>query len=559
MRGASVLDSGARPSVRLLCSVGMAAAVAVAFGGESLPDGVRRLSRSELRIERDYIGDPGLPRPVPQGLVDTNPPWLHVQVPLPQTKQEARLQKWNRRFYFKLSQDPQLKQDLIESGAKRWSFYNPFRTLAKGTWYWTYGLAPAESPDRPVWAKEVFSFEIDDLAFTPAIPPTADESLAAIKNRTTGPVAICTSEDIGHILPDKTWPELAEQMKKDARKVLENGARPVQIEISDKDYPAYMGQDPKEVYFTLKMRTLFTVEERRVDSLLRGYLLTGDEQYKRLGVQRAIELEDLRLNRSYSILGKPIPLKGPAFYNTVPLLMLDAFYTDLPAEQQRTFVELALSLMDKRSSGHPHLHDQLEHAHFNQHDWQGDIKNLLVGSIVLCRYRPDLEDWFKYAYELWLYRSPALSRNDGGSMDGNGYLGVHDEPLTHVNWMLYRLTGYNYFNYKRWFSNFPVYMSYMNAVGNPGVPYSDGGDGSPGVPYLTEMLAHMCPENPANLWRFQSQGAAKPMSSARTGQGLQGDGSAAAMAALQGARSVPGPASIRISRRIPRCRHVGHA
>jgi hypothetical protein len=186
--------------------------------------------------------------------------------------------------------------------------------------------------------------------------------------------------------------------------------------------------------------------------------------------------------------------------------MLDAFYADLPAEQQRTFTETALSLMDKTSSGHPHLHDQLEHAHFNQHDWQGDIKNLMVGSVILCRYRPDMEVWFQYAYELWLYRSPALSRGDGGSMDGNGYLGVHDEPLTHVNWMLYRLTGFNYFNAKRWFAGFPVYMSYMNAVGNPGVPYSDGGDASPGVPYLTEMLATMCPENPAHLWRFKSQG-----------------------------------------------------
>jgi hypothetical protein len=46
----------------------------------------------------------------------------------------------------------------------------------------------------------------------------------------------------------------------------------------------------------------------------------------------------------------------------------------------------------------------------------------------------------------------------------------------------------------------------MNAVGNPGVPYSDGGDGSPGVHYLTEMLAYMCPEIPANIWRYKSQG-----------------------------------------------------
>ena len=139
---------------------------------ETLPDGVWRVGPSELRIEREYIGEPGLARPVPQGLVDVNPPWLHVQVPLPQGKQAARAQQWNRRFYFKLSQDPELKREVIESGPKRWSFFSPYRTLAKGTWYWTYGVAAAESPDKPVWQTEVFSFVVDDRAFAPATPPT---------------------------------------------------------------------------------------------------------------------------------------------------------------------------------------------------------------------------------------------------------------------------------------------------------------------------------------------------------------------------------------------------
>jgi hypothetical protein len=496
----------ARTLPAALATAALAAAGSIAFAGESLPDGVRRISPSELRIERDYIGEPGLARPVPQGLVDANPPWLHVQVPLPAGKPAARAQQWNRRFHFKLARDPELKTELIESGPKRWSFFSPYRTLATGTWYWTYGVAPAASPDQPVWAKETFAFTVDEHAFAPPVPPTADAALAALKSRGAGPVAICMREDVGRMMPDETWPELAAAIRKDLAKALEGGERPVRIELNVRDYPAYLGKNPKEVFFVLKLRSQFTLEERRVDYLLRGYLLTGDERFRKLGVQRAIELEQERLTRSYSILGKPHTLAEHAFYNTVPLLMLDAFSDDLPDAERKTFDDLAISLMDKHGLGHPHLHDQLEHAHFNQHDWQGDIKNLLIGSAVLARRRPEFEDWFKYAYELWLYRSPALSRTDGGSMDGNGYLGVHDEPLTHVNWMLYRLTGHNYFTGKRWFSGFPVYMSYMNAVGNPGVPYSDGGDGSPGMPYLTEMLARLCPDDPANLWRFKSQG-----------------------------------------------------
>ena len=362
------------------------------------------------------------------------------------------------------------------------------------------------------------------------------------------------------MLPDKTWPELAEQMKATRSKALKNGERPVQIEISDKDYPAYMGKNPKEVYFTLKMRSLFTVEERRVDALLRGYLLTGDERYKKLGVQRAIELEQLRLNRSYSILGKQIPMKDHAFYNTVPLLMLDAFYTDLPAEQQKTFVELALSLMDKHGNGHPHLHDQLEHAHFNQHDWQGDIKNLIVGSAILCRYRPEFEDWFKYAYELWLYRSPALEPHRR-RFDGRQRLSRRSRRTADACELdAVPADRLQLLRYKRWFANFPVYMSYMNAVGNPGVPYSDGGDGSPGVPYLTEMLAYMCPENPANLWRFKSQGRRDANEFSKD---LVKGYKAMAVLLLWQHFKAPDLSKAQprtgVGRRVPRCRHGGHA
>ena len=473
---------------------------------EKLPDGVSRVGPSELRIDREYIGEPELARPVPQGLVDVNPPWLHVQVPLPPGKQAARSQQWNRRFHFKLSQDPEFRREVIESGPKRWSFFNPYRTLAKGTWYWTYGVAAAELPDKPVWQSEVFSFVVDDRAFAPPIPPTPDQALAALRKPKSGPVAVCTSEDIGHMLPEKTWPELAAWLRQDAEKALRDGARPVSIELTEEDIPARLGKNPKESFFMVKLRSLFTAEERRVDSLLRGYLLTGDERFKKLGVQRAIELENERLHRIFDTPAGEIPLTRPAFYNTVPMLMLDAFWDDLPEAQRQAFIALALSLMDKRSQGFPHLHDQLEHAHFNQHDWQGDIKNLLIGSAILSRHRADMDDWFSYAYELWLYRSPALSRADGGSMDGNGYLGVHEEPLAHLNWMFMRHTGYNFFRAKRWFTGFPNYMSYMNPVGNPGVPFSDGGDDSPGVHYLTEMLAYTCPENPANLWRFKTQG-----------------------------------------------------
>ena len=111
------------------------------------------------------------------GFMSMFPSWTGAENTNRERKAKIATQKWNRRFYFKLSQDPELKKDVIESGPKRWSFFNPFRRLASGRWYWTYGLAPAESPDKPVWHNEVFSFVITGSEFAPTIPPTADDLL----------------------------------------------------------------------------------------------------------------------------------------------------------------------------------------------------------------------------------------------------------------------------------------------------------------------------------------------------------------------------------------------
>lgn len=479
-----------------------------------LPDGVTRVSPSELKIHRDHIVSPIIRAPIPQGIVDRNPPWLHVRVPLTDEqdttnqarKKKVATEKWHRRFYFRLSRDPEFKQNVIESGPKRWSFFNPYRQLEKGTWYWTYGLAAADTPDQPQWSGKTYSFVISGDEFTSQIPPTPEVLVDAIKRRKSGPVTICDPEEIGHLLPTTTWPELADQIRKDCRKALSTGERPAAVHIDDKEFPSYM-EKPTPVYFVSSMRQQFTVEQRRVVSLLRAYLLTGDPKGKELGLKRAIELENLRRTARWNILGKEDTLAAHATYGPLPYILVDAFYDDLPAEHRQMFSDLVFATMCDKGSTSPDMHDQLEHVLYDNHAWQGKVNDLLMGSIILCRHRPELEDWVKYAYELFLYRSPAFSRNDGGSSEGNGYLGVHEEPLTHIPWTLYKLTGHNFYRDKPWYGNFSRYMAISNPKGSPGISFEDSGsDEGTEMPYLTEILAHMCPEIPENLWRYQTTG-----------------------------------------------------
>ncbi|HSJ01544.1 MAG TPA: DUF4962 domain-containing protein, partial [Verrucomicrobium sp.] len=250
---------------------------------EKLPDGVVRVSPSELKVDRDFITPGWLDKPMPQGDVDNNPPWLHVVVPVltgsEQTKPErnARIasQKWNRRFYFKLSQDPQMQKGVIESGPKRWSFFNAYRQLAPGTWYWTYGVAPAETPDKPKWVGANYSFRIRGSEFTAKIPPSPEALLAAIKARKTGPLVTCSPDEVGNMLPVAQAPTLAAQIKKDLEKSMEKGA--------DKNVENGL------------------VEGRMTVRLLRGYLMTGDTRYKDLAIKREIELERLASAKRNSV------------------------------------------------------------------------------------------------------------------------------------------------------------------------------------------------------------------------------------------------------------------
>lgn len=457
---------------------------------EKLPEGVIRVSPSELKIDRPSITPGWIPKPLPQGEVDLNPPWLHVSVPVldgneatnPERKAKREAQKWKRRYYFKLSQDPTFTKGVLQSEPKRWSFFNPYRKLPVGTWYWTYGVARAETPDKPVWSKETYSFIITGREYSPEIPPSPEQFLAAIKKRTTGPITTCFQEDIGNLLPTQTDPELAKQMLADCEKAY--------VGLSKQDPPS---TGPRDM-----------VEWRRVHTIVCGYIFTGDQKYKDL----ALKYLSSSGKADPPVRGELNALRRPEGYKGLPggFLPLDMFYNELSRVDRLKYAQHFYSLCDEGSDS-PDMHEAIEHQLYDNHGWQGRIPGLIKGSVILCRYDSRFDDWVKYGYELYLYRAPAFSRTDGGSSEGNGYLGVHDDPLTDIPWLIYRLTGYNLYQNKLWFQNFARYMAMSNPAGNPGISFEDAGvDGGSDMQYLTEALAYMRPDNPWNLWQHRSMG-----------------------------------------------------
>ncbi|MFD0893999.1 DUF4962 domain-containing protein [Luteolibacter ambystomatis] len=504
------------------CAVWVLLCASVAIGQdhsapavEKLPEGVMRVGPVELKIDREAITPLWIPRPLPQGTIDVNPPWLHVAVPIldgnestnPERRSKREAQKWNRRFYFKLSQDSSFQSGVMESGPKRWSFYNPYRRLEPGTWYWTYGLARAETPDKPVWNKEIYSFRISGREYTYEIPPTPEAFLAAVKKRNAGPIVTCFPEEVGHLLPTETAPSLAEQIRKDCERAFEtmNAKGSEVAKVSDKQPPGGAKEKPS-LLERKQASARALVESRRINSLLRGYLLTGEEKYKNLAIH---------LLTGGAKLEKPVPGElvlhrpggGKTLVNETDIILLDTLYNELSkADRIKHFQAIYNAICDDGSDS-PDTHENIEHMLYDNHAWQGHLPGLFRSAILLCRYKPELDDWVKYAYEVYLYRAPAFSRTDGGSSEGNGYLGVHDEPLTDIPWLIYKLTGYNVLNNKRWFQNFGNYMTFSNPSGNPGISFEDSGvDGGSDMQYFSEFLARACPANLSNLWQCKSVG-----------------------------------------------------
>lgn len=504
---------------------GLGAASVLFLSALSWADEPHPQREAELHINRTSIVTGTLERPNPQGIVDDNPPWFHVVVPLvddtkktnEETRKARRQEKWHRRYYFKLSQDKDFKTGVIESGPKGWSFWNPMRQLPMGTWYWIYGVAPSTSPDQPVWGKTTYSFVITGAEQTvDKLPPTADEVLAKIHSW-KGPIISIAPDSVGKLLPKERYPELAKLMEKSCNKALEKDRKMdhLDFEMSEKDVPERLKSSVTRAFFAVRARKYWVTAERHTSALLRGYLITGKEEFRERGIRRAIELEKARKEVVYRISGSEVKLRDIAIYDSVASFFVDGFYDSIPKDEREGFLDvlketIVLKSGERDQTDGPGLHEALEHAHYDQHDWQFKVMDLLNSSITLARHDRAYDDWFRYGYELWLYRSPAISRDDGSCREGNGYFGVHENNLVHCPWILYQLTGYNFFDYKPWYRNVAKYMSFAIAAGNPGQAFSDGGNGGSPMYYFGEVLALMEPGNPWYLWRYKSVGRTDP-------------------------------------------------
>ncbi|TNJ46063.1 DUF4962 domain-containing protein [Tamlana fucoidanivorans] len=459
------------------------------------------INGSEKTIKKHSIYDNTLEAPVPQGMVDENSPWLHFRIPLNKNELGHRL------YYFKLSQDSTFTKDVIRSKAKRWSFFNPYSVLKKGNWYWQYGYTLDTTPADIKWSNDKYSFVITGNERV-VVPPTPDEVIKRISS-TKAPHVVLLKDEIGNLLPS-SQPEIKEGILNNYKKLL--NIRPeVKVVVDESTYPNLLKEDyenKKFRFFQLSTLKQFKGFANRIESLLKAYLLTGNEEYKRIGLEDFYKLD----NEFHTVMmeygkhpGYPDDFVLEAHIKLMTLI-LDAFSEDLNKEWKTKIVNL---LFKYKKEGYLNFYKQLEfseHIAYKAHLWQAGVQTLLMSAIVLSPYKEEAQLWLEYAYELWLYRNPAGSRNDGGWHGGNGYFGTNERQLLYTPWVMSKLMGYDYFNHP-WYRNVAKYLSYSNPVGNPGLAFGDG-NGTDGAGHynLVEALAHIHADNYWNKWRLKTTG-----------------------------------------------------
>lgn len=461
---------------------------------------IQAQQQAELRMERETIYHKMLEEPQPQGIVDENSPWLHFRIPFG-SRAEQEKEFTHRRYFFELSQDSTFRRNVIRSKPKSWSFYNPYRILDKGKWYWRYGVALDTAPKNVTWSNRTYSFTITGKE-RQVVYPTPEQLAKRVDEK--GPHVFLLPDEIGKLLPE-SHPDIKKRLLNSFKRSLSD-SREFKVSVDTTDYPKHLTKAGIHRHFTLKSLKQFTALSDEVRSLLYAYLLTGEQQYKKKGLEGFYSLDNeyhTTMMRYTARPGFPDDFTVEQHTKTMNLI-LDAFADDLSDEWKHKIVELLYKI---KKEGYLNYYKQLEfseHAVYKAHLWQMCVYTLLSSSIILAPYKEEAKQWMEYAYELWLYRNPAGGRTDGGWHAGNGYFGANERQLTFNPLFLSKLMNYNYFNHP-WYQNVSKYLTYSAPYGNPGLAFGDGnGFMGSAQQNLSEVLAYIFPDNPWNLWRMKS-------------------------------------------------------
>lgn len=346
-------------------------------------------------------------------------------------------------YRIRISQDKEFKKDVI-TGEQPWSFFNPFKRLANGTWYWQHAYVSPEGVEE--WSP-VRKFTVDDNALD-FNPPSFKEVLSRYSSQ--HPRVMMDVADWDDIIKrNKTNPEALAFIKK-AATCLSHPLKHLQEEVDTTNVVKLTNIVQRESALIRESRKIVDREEANMNVLVRAYLLTKDEKYYKEGIKRLTEI--LSWQKSKYFAGD---------FNLSTLLSMstsayDGYYNLLTPQEKQFLLDNIQRLGDKFY--HEYV-NHLENRIADNHVWQMTFRILTMAAFATVGEIPEATTWADYCYNEWVSRLPGLT-NDGAWHNGDSYFHVNIRTLIEVPAFFSRISGFNFFA-DPWYNNNALYVIYQ--------------------------------------------------------------------------------------------------
>ncbi len=338
-------------------------------------------------------------------------------------------------YRLRLSQDPEFVRDVIMA-ERAWAFFNPFRLLENGTWYWQHAYVDPQGKEE--WSPR-YSFTISDE--TPVFNPP---SWAEVRNRVPAhhPRILLDRDDWEEIIRrNADNPEARGYIEK-AEKCLRQPLLHLSQEIDTTQVVLLTNQVQYKAALIRESRKIVDREEARIEALVRAWLLTRQPEYYRHAMKRLTEVLSWRESRYFA-----------GDFNLSTLLSMstsayDAFHDILTPEERN------LLLGTLKDLGKLFFHEYVNHLEnriADNHVWQMTYRILAMSAFVALGELPEAEVWADYCYNLWVARFPGLNK-DGAWHNGDSYFQVNYRTLIEMPAFYSRVSGFHFFDdpwYKR--------------------------------------------------------------------------------------------------------------
>jgi hypothetical protein len=390
--------------------------------------------------------------------VDENPPFLFCSPEVPN--------RTGYEYVFRLSQDPEMKKNVIQGTPRRWTFYSPYQVLTKGVWYWQYGYR--QVGEGAFKFSKTYSFRIADEARDNKVPPF--RVLTEALDKSPLPRVICKADEVG-----KLWPQDAE-FRAQVEKAMKDKAKiPIKLPeiapVSKSKTPAGKKGAEEPRYEGVSVRS--------VSPYMAAYALTKDPVYIP-EMKKAVDF--ILATRKFN------PVAG--FFDEIPnpvCFYYELLHDQMPAAERdnirKVLSDALFGAINARING-------LERYTLNEHDWQSDVPCMVyMAGVLYDKQVPASVEALEYLYDLWNFRGPVGDRNSG-DWASFGYFQTHVKELFRVPFFFSRYTGYNYFDELPWYRNVGKRYAYFALPGSN----ETWGDGNSFIHELMEILNLYSPD-----------------------------------------------------------------